>query len=93
MNKALDAREWISTGEAARMLGCCYTTFRKRAPFLGIRLRVLPGSRIRKVCRADLLSAIAKLEEEEKSAVASQPPPTMPKLSRGLTKRAAYSQH
>lgn len=46
--------DWISPGEAVRLVGVCLSTLKKRAADWGIRVRFLPGVNRRRFNRADV---------------------------------------
>ena len=71
--RTLAQKEWIEIGEAARMMGCSLSLFKRRGPDMGIRFRILPGCIRRKVHLGDLTRVLVALERAKRPPSAGHP--------------------
>lgn len=68
---AADRKEWMLPLHAANALGTSTSTLKRIAPRLGIRCREIPGRTGKLFNRADVESAVARLEAAEAGQVAA----------------------
>ncbi len=64
MRRTPPSAEWVTSSEAAKMLGVSHTTFKKALPHLRVRHSQFPGTRWPKYYLPDVRAALARIREE-----------------------------